>query len=69
MLTSDKLSALDNMSVWMVNCDFESCNKEGHKEIWFHKKKSKHPMHHISLNPMSTTTIIFHSAVKIKKDP
>lgn len=33
MLTSDKLSALDNMSMWMVNGDFKSCNKKkGQKE-------------------------------------
>lgn len=28
MLTSDKLGALDNMSMWMVNGDFKSCNKK-----------------------------------------
>lgn len=31
MLTSDKLSALDNMSMRMVNGDFKSCNKKNVK--------------------------------------
>lgn len=32
MLTSDKLSALDDMSMWMVNGDFKSCNKKGQRD-------------------------------------
>lgn len=34
MLTSDELSALDNMSMWMVNGDFKSCHKKGQRETW-----------------------------------
>lgn len=32
VLTSDKLSALDNMSMWVVNSDFERCNKRGQEK-------------------------------------
>lgn len=40
MLTSDKLSALDNMSVRVVDGDFKSCNKRGQKEAEINKGNS-----------------------------
>lgn len=32
ILTSDELGALDNMSMWVVNGDFKSCNEGGRVE-------------------------------------
>ena len=39
MLTSDKLSALDNMSMWVVNGDFKGCNEGGEgRQNRFHEQ-------------------------------
>lgn len=46
MLTSDKLSALDNMSMRMVNGDFKSCKKNENKN----KKRDK--KRQVSINEM-----------------
>lgn len=39
MLTSDKLSAFDNMGVWMVNGDFKSCKKKKRKKKGQQKRR------------------------------
>lgn len=59
MLTSDELSALDNVSVRMVDGDFKSCNKEGTKRDSLINETQ----------PITrTTSILFHpnSMIKIK---
>lgn len=49
MLTSDKLSALDNMSMRVVNGDFKSCDKKGRKREMFDKWNKY--MQHIDFFP------------------
>lgn len=60
MLTSDKLSALDNMSMRVVNGDFKSCNKKGQRERCL-----------INETNTCSTQISFHpiSMIKIKNGP
>lgn len=42
MLTSDELSALDNVSMWVVDGDFKSCNERDREtEGNFHEHKGR----------------------------
>lgn len=51
MLTSDKLSALDNMSMWVVNGDFKGCNEGGEgRQNRFHEQHNS-SVQYIILQP------------------